>query len=83
MYDREKLLQILGRAEYRTIDENGKILSPFNDIFKKISNHMTSLNSTISAKHIYTILNTNRHGMKDYVMRVFNINNNAELNVTR
>jgi len=41
---------------------------------------MNSLNSTISAKHIYTILNTNRHDMKDYVMRVFNINNNAELN---
>lgn len=80
MYDRQKLFETLGRAEYRTIDENGKILSPSHDVFKNISNHMHSLGSPITPKHVYTIINTNRNGMKDYVMRMFNINKSAEMN---
>lgn len=80
MYDKEKLLQTLGRAEYRTIDENGGVLLPSHNVYKEISDQMNSLGSVISAKHVYTVLKENRNGMKDYVKRTFNINQNVEIN---
>lgn len=70
MYDRTKLQDTLQKAEYRTIDENGKVLPPSHDVFKRISEHMNNIGSAITAKHIYTILNTNRGGMKTHVMHV-------------
>jgi len=74
MYDREKLIETLTKTEFRTLDENGKPFPPSNVIYNKISDYMLSQVSAITSKHVYTILNTNKFGIKDYVMRIFNIN---------
>jgi len=80
MYDREKLIETLTKTEFRTLDENGKPFPPSNVIYNKISDYMLSQDSAITSKHVYTILNTNRFGIKDYVMRVFNINEAGKVN---
>jgi len=41
---------------------------------------MLSQDSAITSKHVYIILNTNRFGIKDYVMRIFNINEAGKVN---
>lgn len=79
MYDREKLME---KAEFRALDEKGKPFPPSNSVYEKISDHMHTQGSSITPKHTYsyTILNENRSGMKDYVLRTFNINKAGELN---
>jgi len=41
---------------------------------------MYTQGSSITPKHVYTILNENRSGMKDYILHIFNINKTGELN---
>ena len=41
---------------------------------------MYTQSSSITPKHVYTILNENRSGMKDYILHIFNINKTGELN---
>jgi len=80
MYDRGKLIETLIKTEVRTLDENGKPFPPSNVIYNKISDYMLSQDFAITSKHVYTILNTNRFGIKDFVMRIFNINKASKVN---
>jgi len=46
----------------------------------QVSQELVSQDSVITSKHVYTILNTNRFGIKDFVMRIFNINKAGKVN---
>lgn len=70
------LLQILINPSFRTINSNGKILPPRNEVYIKISEEMKNQGSNINPKHIYTILNTNRGIFLSEVLHIYNINNN-------
>jgi len=63
MYDQNKLIQILSTPEYKCFDQNGKCFPPSNPIYIKINEKMNELDSYITPKHIYTILNTDRRGI--------------------
>lgn len=78
MYDQEKLLEILKDPEYRSLDANGKWFPSSNLIYLKISDKMKELNSHISPKHMYTILNTNRRGIYSALLKTFNLQENIE-----
>lgn len=78
MYDQNKLLQILTTPEYRCIDVNGKCFPPSNSMYKKISEKMKEVDSYISPKHVYTILNTDRRGICTSIKKAFNLDKNIE-----
>lgn len=77
MYDKKLLAELLAREEYKTVDNDGKILIPSNAIFNTISRAMSEAGSHMTAKHIYTTLKQNRNGVYDHVLRAFNINHDA------
>ncbi|KOB61895.1 Uncharacterized protein OBRU01_25170 [Operophtera brumata] len=72
-YDKVALREILSDADYRTIDDGGSLLPPSNEIFQIISEKMAEKGSLITPKHVYTIINNNRAGFRDMVLKVFNI----------
>lgn len=78
MYDKKLLAELLSRTEYRTVDENGKILPPSNDVYKNISLSLLEHGCRMSAKHIYTTLKTNRNGFYNQVLRTFDIDLGAQ-----
>lgn len=73
MYDQSKLLKILKSPDYKCFDSNGKCFPPSNPIYIKISEKMKELDSNITPKHIYTVLNTNRRGIASSVLKKFGI----------
>lgn len=73
MYDKIKLLEILLRTDFRTIDEAGKPYPPSNKVYFKVSEEMRQSNSNITAKHVYVIVNENQNSYKDEILRAFNI----------
>jgi len=78
MYDQNKLIQILSTPEYKCFDQNGKCFPPSNPMYMKISEKMKELDSYITPKHIYTILNTNRRGIYSSILKEFGIERNIE-----
>lgn len=74
MYDKLKLLEILLDSNFRTLDDNGKVYPPSNEIFRTISKTMLESNHNITPKNIYVIINENRNGYRDKIMKAFNIN---------
>lgn len=78
MYDQSKLLEILTTPEYRCLDVNGKCFPPSNPMHIKISEKMKEVNTYISSKHVYTILNTDRRGIRSLVQKSFDLNPTIE-----
>lgn len=74
MYDKNKLLDILIKSEYKTVDNDGKIFTPSHDVYAKISETLQNSGSHITAKHIYTILKNDRNGIYTAVLKAFGIN---------
>ncbi|KOB58219.1 Uncharacterized protein OBRU01_25416 [Operophtera brumata] len=72
-YDKDALREILSDADYRTIDDGGSLLLPSNEIFHIISEKMAEKGSLITPKHVYTIINKNRAGIEDMIVKVFDI----------
>jgi len=60
MYDKKLLAELLARTEYKTVDDNGKILPPSNAIYNNMSLAMLQSGSRMTAKHVYTTLKNNR-----------------------
>lgn len=58
---------------YRTVDDNGKVLPPSNEVFQKISNEMSERGSHITREHVYTILQKGRGMFYKEVLRALNI----------
>jgi len=73
MYDKNKLLEVLLRPNFRTIDDSGKPFTPSTKIYRIIADKMKEFNCNISPKHIYVIINENRNGFKDKILTAFNI----------
>lgn len=73
MYDKEKLHDIITKDEYRTIGDDGKIFPPSHDIYRIISQTLTSNESHITPKNIYTILKNDRNGMYSAALKAFDI----------
>ncbi|KOB65684.1 Uncharacterized protein OBRU01_22372 [Operophtera brumata] len=71
--DKVALREILSDADYRTIDDGGSLLPPSNEIFQIISEKMAEKGSLITPKHVYTIINNNRAGFRDMILKVFDI----------
>lgn len=85
MYDKEKLLEILSHTDFRTVQDNGKPYPPSAEIFRIISNRLKEFNINIKPKHIYVIINENRNGFRDKILKAFNIevgNTNTSYNVS-
>lgn len=78
MYDQNKLIQILTTPEYRCLDGNGKCFPPSNPMYIRISEKMKEVDTYISPKHVYTILNTDRRGMYTSVLKTFDLSKNIE-----
>ncbi|KOB71910.1 Uncharacterized protein OBRU01_12803 [Operophtera brumata] len=72
-YDKVALREILSDADYRTIDDGGSLLPPSNEIFQIISEKMAEKGSLITPKHVYTIINNNRAGFRDMILKVFDV----------
>ena len=72
-YDKIVLRQILTDCNCRTIDDNGRVLPPSHVVYTKISSMMVDKGSTITPKHVHTIINNNRGGFRDLIMEVFGI----------
>lgn len=70
MYDIEKLLKILMDPAYIVIDENGKVFPPSNEIYKLIE---MAMDGNPKAKHVYTIVKSNRNKFYDNLLRAFSI----------
>lgn len=77
MYDQNKLIEILTTSEYRCLDANGKCFPPSNSMYEKISKKMMEVDTHISPKHIYTILNTDRRGIRSLLLEAFGLKNNV------
>lgn len=60
-------------AKYCTIDNKGRVLPPSDEVYKIISKLMADKGSRITPKHIHTIVNNNRHGFKDDILKTFDI----------
>lgn len=73
MYDKEKLLEILLRSDLRTIQDNGKPYPPSATIYRIISEKLKELDMNLTPKHIYVIINENRNGFRDKIVKTFNI----------
>lgn len=71
MYEKEKLHDILTNAEYRTVNDEGKVLPPSNAVFCLISEVLKDNGSHITPKHVYTILKNDRNGMYSAVLKHF------------
>lgn len=78
MYDKQKLLEILLHADFRTLDDHGKPFPPSACVYTSISKNMKEFGSSIEPKHVYTIVNQNRNGYKDEILKAFEIQNNEE-----
>jgi len=74
MYDKKKLLEVLLRPDFRTIDDSGKPFPPSTKIYRIIADKMKEFNCNISPKHIYVIINENRNGYKNKILTAFSIN---------
>lgn len=77
MYDQNKLIEILTTSEYRCLDANGKCFPPSNSMYEKISKKMMEVDTHISPKHIYTILNIDRRGIRSLLLEAFGLKNNV------
>ncbi|CAG4958707.1 unnamed protein product [Colias eurytheme] len=73
VYDKIALGEILSDAECRTINDNGRLHPPSHEVYRKFSNLMADKGSVITPKHVHTIINNNRAGFRDTIMRVFGI----------
>ncbi|KAF5270737.1 hypothetical protein FQA39_LY01475 [Lamprigera yunnana] len=71
MYNSEKLRRLLGMEEFKVIDNDGKLLGPSHTVFKNISAEMEKINSKMTAKHVYTSIQKNRHGFLSNVQSTF------------
>ncbi|KAL0107449.1 hypothetical protein PUN28_011882 [Cardiocondyla obscurior] len=74
MYDKEKLLDILIKEEFRTITSDGKVLPPSHAIYGSISKELEKSGCHITSKHIYTILKNDRNGLYSATLKEFGIN---------
>lgn len=72
-YDKIILQQILSNVKCCTIDKKGRVLPPSDEVYKTISKLMANKGSRITPKYIHTIVNNNRHGFKDYILKTFDI----------
>lgn len=72
-YDKIALREILSDAECRTINDDGRLLPPSHEVFRKISNLMADKGSVITPKHVHTIINNNCAGFRDIIMEIFSI----------
>lgn len=73
MYDKVKLMEILLHPNFRTVDDSGKPYVPSSKIYYIISEEMKKFKCNISPKHIYVIINENRSGCKDEILKAFDI----------
>lgn len=73
MYDKIKLLEILLQRDFCTIDDSGKPFPPSYEIYSIIAEEMKKFNCTVTPKHIYVIINQNRGGYKDKILKAFDI----------
>lgn len=74
MYDKSKLLEILLNPDFCAVNNSGKPYAPSHKIYRIIAEEMAKYNSNISPKHIYVIINQNRGGCKDKMLKAFDIN---------
>lgn len=72
MYNKELLCRILTNLEFKAVNDDGKVLPPSDPMYVKIRDAMLSEGSSISPKHVYTILKGNRFGIYDIVLSTFN-----------
>lgn len=73
MYDKIKLESILTDQNFRAVNDVGRPFIPSHEVYEKISDEMRNQGSTISKKHVYQILKSNRGGMLDILLTKFNI----------
>jgi len=71
MYEKNKLLEVLLRPDFWTIDDSDKPFSLSIKIYRIIADKMKEFNCNISPKHIYVIINENRNGYKDQILTSF------------
>lgn len=72
-YDKVILQQILSKSECCPLTDTGRVLSPSHEVYKIISKLMLDEGSVITPKHVHTIINNNRNGFKQFVLKMFNI----------
>lgn len=80
MYDQSKLIQILKMPEYKCFYPNGKCFPPANPIYLSICEKMKELDSHITPKHVYTIMNEDRRGIATEVLKGYGIDINDRYN---
>lgn len=74
MYSKEILHAVLLDSDCRTIEETGQLYPPSHNVYQLISRrHVKERDSRITAKHIYTILNTDRNGFQSLVRTKWNL----------
>lgn len=65
--------------EYKCFDQNGKCFPPSNPVYLKISEKMKELDSHVTPKHVYTIINNDRQGITSEILKEYDITiNNIE-----
>lgn len=72
-YDINILQQILSDAKCRAINDNGRVFPPSDEVYQTISKLMADKGLRITPKHVHTIINNNRHGFRDYILKTFDV----------
>lgn len=73
MYNKEILRTLLLNKNFLTVNEDGKAYKPSDGVFERVADGMLKQGSTISAKHVHTIVNNNCGGIYDAILRSFSI----------
>jgi len=72
-YNKDLLRDILLRDDCRTLDNNGKILPPSNQVYRVISDRMALEKSHIKSSHVYTIVNTDRNRFRTLLIEAYKL----------